>query len=183
MTAFLVLLAAGAVTYLFHRLSAESVEGGRFLAASDVAESISLRLAAGLPPQEIVASHWATIRVESAVGKGAMFTIDFPQMPQQAAQECVRSLRERSVRLRAKRFGETAPEPDPPPREALRRGPAEARRAKAEGRRREPGAPIENAPRSPMPRGWGPAASLHSKEAGRGSGSRTPRRNIPGFRR
>ncbi|HLE72311.1 MAG TPA: ATP-binding protein [Vicinamibacteria bacterium] len=57
MTAFLVLLAAGAVTYLFHRLSVESVERGRFLAASDVAESISLRLAAGrLPPRAILDS-------------------------------------------------------------------------------------------------------------------------------
>ena len=54
MTAFLVFLAAGAVTYLFHRLSVESVEHGRFLAASDVAESISLRLAAGLPPRAIL---------------------------------------------------------------------------------------------------------------------------------
>jgi len=57
MSAFLVLLAAGAVTYLFHRLSVESVERGRFLAASDVAESISLRLAAGrLPPRAILDS-------------------------------------------------------------------------------------------------------------------------------
>jgi len=58
MSAFLVLLAAGAVTYLFHRLSVESVERGRFLAASDVAESISLRLAAGLrlPPPAILES-------------------------------------------------------------------------------------------------------------------------------
>jgi signal transduction histidine kinase len=31
--------------------------------------------------QEILASHRATIRVESAVGKGTMFTIDFPRVP------------------------------------------------------------------------------------------------------
>ena len=56
MSAFLVLLAAGGVTYLFHRLSVESVSRGRFLAASDVAESISRRLAAGLPPAAILDS-------------------------------------------------------------------------------------------------------------------------------
>jgi signal transduction histidine kinase len=55
-TALLVLGAAGAITYLFHRLSVESVERGRFLAASDVAESIGLRLAAGIPPQGILDS-------------------------------------------------------------------------------------------------------------------------------
>jgi signal transduction histidine kinase len=31
--------------------------------------------------QEILASHRATIRVESAVGKGTKFTIDFPRVP------------------------------------------------------------------------------------------------------
>jgi signal transduction histidine kinase len=55
-TALLVLAAAGAVTYLFHRLSVESVERGRYIAASDVAESISERLAAGLPPRAILDS-------------------------------------------------------------------------------------------------------------------------------
>lgn len=55
-TAILVLAAAGAITYLFHRLSVESVELGRYIAASDVAESISLRLAAGLPPRAILDS-------------------------------------------------------------------------------------------------------------------------------
>ena len=58
---------------------------------------------------------------------------------EQAADESIRSLRERSVRLRAKHFGETAPEPDPPAPGFS--GSAEARRAEAEGRRREPGAP------------------------------------------
>ena len=56
MSAFLVLLAASGITYLFHRLSVESVERARFLAASDVAESISLRLSAGLPPRAILDS-------------------------------------------------------------------------------------------------------------------------------
>jgi signal transduction histidine kinase len=55
-TAFLVLAAGGAVTYLFHRLSVEAVERSRYLAASDVAESISLRLAAGIPKGAILDS-------------------------------------------------------------------------------------------------------------------------------
>ncbi len=55
-TAVLVLSAAGAITYLFHRLGVESVERGRFLAASDVAESIALRLSAGVPPKKILDS-------------------------------------------------------------------------------------------------------------------------------
>ncbi len=55
-TAVLVLSAAGVITYLFHRLSVESVERGRYLAASDVAESISLRLSAGVPPRAILDS-------------------------------------------------------------------------------------------------------------------------------
>jgi two-component system, NtrC family, sensor kinase len=55
-TAILVLAAAGAVTYLFHRLSVESVERGRFRAASDMAESIALRLSAGVPQKKILDS-------------------------------------------------------------------------------------------------------------------------------
>jgi two-component system, NtrC family, sensor kinase len=55
-TAILVLSAAGAITYLFHRLSVESVERGRFLAASDVAESIALRLSKGVPQKKILDS-------------------------------------------------------------------------------------------------------------------------------
>ncbi len=53
-TAVLVLSAAGAITYLFHRLSVESVERGRYLAASDVAESIALRLSANVPEKKIL---------------------------------------------------------------------------------------------------------------------------------
>jgi signal transduction histidine kinase len=55
-TAVLVLVAAGAVTYLFHRLSVEAVERSRYLAASDVAESIALRLSAGIPKKAILDS-------------------------------------------------------------------------------------------------------------------------------
>ena len=44
---------------------------------------------------------------------------------------------ERRVRLRAERFGETAPKPDSPAREAPPRGPTQAQRAQAHGRRRE----------------------------------------------
>jgi signal transduction histidine kinase len=56
LTAILVLTAAGVITYLFHRLSVESVERGRFLAASDVAESIALRLSANVPQKKILDS-------------------------------------------------------------------------------------------------------------------------------
>jgi signal transduction histidine kinase len=56
LSAILVLTAAGAITYLFHRLSVESVERGRFLAASDVAESIALRLSKGVPQKKILDS-------------------------------------------------------------------------------------------------------------------------------
>ena len=56
MSAFLVLLAASGITYLFHRLSVESVERARLLAASDVGESISMRLSEGLPPRAILDS-------------------------------------------------------------------------------------------------------------------------------
>ncbi len=55
-TALLVLAAAGAVTYLFHRLGVESVERSRYVAATDVAESIALRLKAGLPKKAILDS-------------------------------------------------------------------------------------------------------------------------------
>jgi signal transduction histidine kinase len=48
-TAALVLGAASASGYLFRRLSVESLEHVRYRAASDVAESIALRLAAGVP--------------------------------------------------------------------------------------------------------------------------------------
>src|SRR3970282_452400 len=56
MSAFLVLLAAGGVTYLFHRLSVESVSRRRVLAASDVAEATPPGLPAGLPPRAILDS-------------------------------------------------------------------------------------------------------------------------------
>jgi signal transduction histidine kinase len=53
-TVILVLAAAGAISYLFHRLSVESVERARYIAASDTAESIALRLAAGIPKESIL---------------------------------------------------------------------------------------------------------------------------------
>jgi signal transduction histidine kinase len=53
-SALLVLGAASVVTFLLHRLSVESLEHVRFLAASDVAESIALRLAAGVPTTPIL---------------------------------------------------------------------------------------------------------------------------------
>jgi signal transduction histidine kinase len=56
LSALLVLMAGGVITVLFYRLSVESVEQTRLLAASDVAESIALRLSAGLPRKEILES-------------------------------------------------------------------------------------------------------------------------------
>jgi signal transduction histidine kinase len=50
LTGLLVLIAAGIIAYLFQRLSLEAMERARYQAASDVAESIALRLAAGMPP-------------------------------------------------------------------------------------------------------------------------------------
>jgi signal transduction histidine kinase len=56
-TALLVLAAAGAISFLFHRLSVESVERARYIAASDVAESIALRLRAGVPKETILEGY------------------------------------------------------------------------------------------------------------------------------
>jgi two-component system, NtrC family, sensor kinase len=50
LTAVLVLIAAGVITYLFQRLSVDAMERARYGAASDVAASIALRIAAGIPP-------------------------------------------------------------------------------------------------------------------------------------
>jgi signal transduction histidine kinase len=55
-TALLVLGAASAAGYLFQKLSVESLEDVRYRAASDVAESIALRLAAGIPRTPVLDS-------------------------------------------------------------------------------------------------------------------------------
>jgi hypothetical protein len=79
----------------------------------------------------------------------------------QGAEQFMRTLRERSVRLRAKRFGETAPEP--------------------EGRRREPGREEAVAPKAQdrgnpavLPERGARGASRAKSEASANQGCRTP---------
>lgn len=48
------LAAGGGIAFLFQRLSVQSLERARLLSATDVAESISRRLAIGLPPKNVL---------------------------------------------------------------------------------------------------------------------------------